>query len=496
MAKTVIIGGGVSGMAAGIFASLSGHEAVVIERHSVPGGNLTGWDRKGFRIDNCIHWLTGTNPVTDLYSVWKELGVMDGGVFYPETLYTYEKDGGSISLTRSLDELRERMTERSPADRYETESLIRAVKAATELCGISADDERKRSGRLSRIASSPALYKYYKMTAGELGARFSDPLLRGFLSEFLTERFGALGLVFTFSAFCSGNGGIPRGASVAAAERMAERFRSLGGRIVTGEECRTIDVEGRRAVSVTTESGDRYEADYVIPACDPAAVFGRMLDADLMPGKLRRRYGTPSLFRFSSCHAAFSIDGDAPFRSDLLLDLEGREREGIRAKTVVLREYSHEPSFSPEGKSVIQAMYFCSEDECRRIIDMKEDGERYGAEKERIAERMRSAVLRRFPELCGSLSLLDVWTPATYNEFTRSEAGTYMAFGFSSRVVPTFVPGKLRGLDNVILATQWQKVPGGLPGAAGAGLAAAREVDRLCAASFPRRFFALRPSAT
>ena len=45
MAKIVIIGGGVSGLSAGIYAQLSGHEAVVCERQAMAGGNLTGWQR-------------------------------------------------------------------------------------------------------------------------------------------------------------------------------------------------------------------------------------------------------------------------------------------------------------------------------------------------------------------------------------------------------------------------------------------------------------------
>ena len=64
MSKIVIIGGGVAGLTAGICARLNGYDAVIFEKHRIAGGNLTGWDRGGFHIDNCVHWLTGTNPVT------------------------------------------------------------------------------------------------------------------------------------------------------------------------------------------------------------------------------------------------------------------------------------------------------------------------------------------------------------------------------------------------------------------------------------------------
>ena len=82
MAGIVIIGGGVTGLSAGIHLladSEQAHRVTVCERHTVPGGNLTGWVRGGCYIDNCVHWLVGTNPATALYREWVKLGALDGG---------------------------------------------------------------------------------------------------------------------------------------------------------------------------------------------------------------------------------------------------------------------------------------------------------------------------------------------------------------------------------------------------------------------------------
>ncbi|MBQ7474615.1 MAG: NAD(P)/FAD-dependent oxidoreductase [Clostridia bacterium] len=480
MAKAVIIGGGVSGLSAGIAAAERGHEVTVIEKHTVPGGNLTGWDRGGYHIDNCIHWLTGTNPVTDLYGEWESLGAFGKeGVFLPDFLYTYEKDGRSVSLVRDAEALSARMKELSPADSRETDRFIAAVRAAKSLTGVSRSSNAERSGAWERAAAVPRLFPYYFMTAGELARRFSDPLLSGFLREFLTESFGALGLIFVFAAFCGDNGGIPRGSSRAMALRMADRFVSSGGELRTGAEAKKIDLDGRRAVSVTLADGERITCDFVIPACDPDAVFGKLIDGRFMPAALKRRYNDASLFRFSSCHAAFSLDGPPPFRGDLIVDVAAPLPEGLRARTAILREFSHEPSFSPPGKSVIEATVFCDEDESRRFIAERKNGERYGEVKRAVGDALLSVVLTRFPGLRGRVETLDVWTPATYSEYTNAGAGSYMSFAFSSRRVPRFMKGKVRGLDNVILATQWQRAPGGLPNAACAGIAAARTLDRL-----------------
>ena len=58
--KIVIVGGGIAGLAAGIYGRLEGYEVDIYEKNPIAGGQCMGWNRKGCHIDNCIHWLTGT----------------------------------------------------------------------------------------------------------------------------------------------------------------------------------------------------------------------------------------------------------------------------------------------------------------------------------------------------------------------------------------------------------------------------------------------------
>ena len=60
--KIIIIGGGVAGLTAGIYAQKAGFDSVVYEKNRVLGGQCTGWKRKGFYIDNCITWMTNGLP--------------------------------------------------------------------------------------------------------------------------------------------------------------------------------------------------------------------------------------------------------------------------------------------------------------------------------------------------------------------------------------------------------------------------------------------------
>lgn len=60
MKRIVIIGGGISGLTAGIFAQKTGFESIILEKNHTMGGECTGWERQGYHIDGCIHWLVGT----------------------------------------------------------------------------------------------------------------------------------------------------------------------------------------------------------------------------------------------------------------------------------------------------------------------------------------------------------------------------------------------------------------------------------------------------
>lgn len=477
MAKIVIVGGGVAGLSAGIYARLSGFDTEIFEAHTKAGGNLTGWDRGEYHIDNCIHWLTGTNPVTQTYEMWETLGALGGvEVYQPETLYTYSLGGETLSLSRDLRVLERDMYTFSEGDDREISLFIRAVKAAETLCGICAIDNKRKAPRSEVIRYAPSILRYYRMSAGELAQQFHSPMLRGFLRSLLGESFGAVALLFVFATFCSDNGGIPAGSSCATAERIKERYLSLGGALRCSCAVREIKIDGDKANAVILQNGRTVEADYVILACEPACAFGRMLDRRLMPRKLQNRYQDKSLRRFSSFHCAFSCEGDLPFAGDLIIELPFDLQNELQSECLVLREFSHERSFSPAGKSLLQTICFCDEDTSRRFIRLRDNKEEYRRYKAYLSGRISDVIRGQFPALSDTLSLIDCWTPATYARYTHSPTGSFMSFAFPAGRLPRFVDGRVRGVRNLFLATQWQQAPGGLPSAAFAGQKAAQKI--------------------
>ena len=100
MKKVIIIGAGISGLSAGINALLKGHNVSIYEKNNFVGGCCCGWIRNNNYIDNCMHWLTGTNQHTKTFKLWKKLGAIDETSNLHQGKYFYKSyfNGESISL--------------------------------------------------------------------------------------------------------------------------------------------------------------------------------------------------------------------------------------------------------------------------------------------------------------------------------------------------------------------------------------------------------------
>ena len=482
MANILIIGAGVSGLTAGIYAQLHGHSATIYERHSKAGGNLTGWDRHGYHIDNCIHWLTGTNPVTDFYKMWEKVGALgeDIPVYQPQTLYTYEHpDGTKLSLCKDVEVLERDMLAISPADKKEIKGFVKAMRSLQRLQGMGGKDCERASNAWEKLTALPDLLKYYHCSVKDLADRFKHPVLKEFFLSFMLGHFSSLALIMVFATFTGKNGGIPQGSSCAMADRMVERYRSLGGALQLKNGVQRINTKSGRAESVLLDDGTTVRADYVIITADPDVAFGTLLDRSYMPKKLAAQYRDPKMIRFACHQCAFAFDGaHVPFEGEMVYEIPEQFRELLCGDYVMLREFSHEPGFSPEGKSLMQTMIYCLEDDAKKSVELYSDKEAYAQNKQRMVEAVQEILCDRIPALKGKITRIDSWTPATYRRFVESQVGSFMSFIMPAGSPPMLLSGDVPGLCNVMFATQWLMAPGGLPIAAMSGINAVKLIDK------------------
>jgi phytoene dehydrogenase-like protein len=96
----IIIGGGLTGLAAGCYGRMNGYKTTIFEMHDKAGGVCTGWKRKGYTIDGAMNWLMGTKPGSGYHKFWEELGPAQDWKIYNHDRFsiTEDRDGKAFTV--------------------------------------------------------------------------------------------------------------------------------------------------------------------------------------------------------------------------------------------------------------------------------------------------------------------------------------------------------------------------------------------------------------
>jgi len=519
MKKVVIIGGGIAGMTAGILLQKAGFATEIYEKNAVPGGQCTGWKREGYFIDNCIHWLTGTRPGSALHELWKEIGALGDGVevYEKEMFFSSKLNGQTLTFWRDKERTRKEMLAMSPEDEKEINKLMAYVTMAETMTvpvekpfdAMNLIDFMKLG--MSMKAMGKVMKEYGKMDISELAMRFKHPLIRRAIIDYMPKGYQAYAFLVSYATVTGGNGDIPRGGSLAMSLRIAEKYKAYGGVLHTKADVASIILNGAKAEEILRAKprlqakgirraeyplqakgirraeyplqaegiqladGTKVAADYVICACDTDYTFRKLLSEYYMPQSLRKLYAERDKYPVSSgFQIAYGVDGVFP-------ELTGTSVFSCDALTVgkqtvecmSIQSYDYEPDFAPEGKMVLQTNFAQTEEDYQYWESLYPDRERYEGKKAELAELALQRVVKEYPFLEGKIHVIDVWSPMTYTRYCNSYMGAYMSFVTTKRAKSITVPGVIKGIDNVFLASQWLMGPGGLPTAAAMGKFAA-----------------------
>lgn len=488
MKKIAIIGGGVAGLTAGIEAASRGFESVIYERHSLVGGQCTGWDRAGYHIDGCIHWLTGTKDGTELNGLWRDVGALsdDVGIIQLDDFGKVDLGDTTITIWKDLDRFERELIAIGPEDVKHVKALMRAIRAAQSMpMPARVAPELLSPGALIKLIFEMArkgsiMRKYASVTASQYAARYRNPVLRQFFSTRVTPGYSFYIFPFSLAVFTSGNGAIPEGGSREMALRMEKRYVSLGGRVVKNAVVEEIVVEGDVAVGVRL-AGDRIErADYIVASCDVHLTLEQLLKGKYRDREFDKRFSDPVSYNVvSSVQVALGVNAD--MKDYPLINSFGC-KPFTCGKTQIYglgyKGFSYEPSFAPAGHSVLVLELPQDYFDYEFWEPLAKDREAYRAEKERLAREVVLRMEGHFPELTGKITALDVATPSTYHRYTGAWKGAWMAFMPSPGSKGMMHSGKIKGLTNCYLTGQWLMPPGGLPCAAMTGRFAVQRIAK------------------
>jgi len=468
--KVIVVGGGIAGLSAGIYALKAGFEAEIYEKNPVAGGECMGWNRNGYHIDNCIHWLTGTDSKTKLWEVWKTCGAIDENTEYANTskFYSSRLGGKEVSLWNDLDRTQKELIEAAPEDEAEIRKFIQHVEYAKS-CVIPSDKPMDMMGVKDYIAMGkdmadmPKVMKEYgKINCAQFADRFHSPVMKKLMTDYLPPEYTAYSFLVSYATMASGNGNIPLKGSLAMTLRIVKRFKDMGGVLHTNAPAKRVIIEGKRATGIELMDGTVVKADEVITAVDTGFLYDHLIDRKYMPKELKKAYEDSSAYPVTSgFQTAYAIDSDFSGEDTIFFECDPIKIGDRTFTRMSVKSYAYDKSFAPEGRTVLQANVVQTDADYLYWESLSK--EEYKAKKEELVAEMTERIVKEFPELTGRIELLDCWTPLTYNRYCNAYHGSYMGFVTTVGNKQMRFKGVVKGVNNLFIAGQWVMSPGGLP---------------------------------
>jgi len=484
MKKVIVIGSGIAGLSAGIYAQKCGFDVTILESHSIAGGICTSWKRGGYLFEGGMHWLGGSSPKEPMHKMWRYVGALDDSVriTYFDPIIEYKHEGTPIRIYRDVDATERHLLELSPDDSMEIKKfcnnirkLIHLNDPITDIKGVKVTKRNRRSlsALFSLLPVIRIMSAYAKVSVEQYATRFAHEGIREMFGAMPGHEQGIAMLMMTLGSLARGDGGFPQGGSLPFAGRMAKKFTSLGGEILYNTPAEKVMMENNKAVGVMA-GGRRMPADAVIIASDTMAA-DRFFDAPLKAPWLdeMRKVTEPTAAVFVS----LGINADLrhyPERPLFMLK-KPIQISNITIKSLLLANYAADPAYSPEGKSVITAQL--PGDTYDYWKKLKEDGgEKYAQEKKRIGNEVIAEIAALMPEADGKVDVCDVATPLTYERYCGNWKGSWMTAITPNTKFKAY-PAAIKGLDGLYFAGQRMLPPGGIPTAL---MTARTAVQHLC----------------
>ena len=485
--KIIIIGAGISGLTAGIYGLQSGFDVTVIEKNPVVGGLCTGWYRKGHYLDGCIHWLTGTKENTILNQMWKDVGAFSSqeDIIYLPSWGTYEYGGQKVTMWTDLDRAEKEWIELSQIDKREIKKFFRMVRDFMTIeLPLDVPISWLSFKRLIKLGYQvlsiwPSYLKTMSMSKKRYANRFKSPAIRFALTTCQQGVGNVFSMIYSYATVAMGDGGIPKGGSLAMVNRMKEKFLSLGGDLKLNKPVKYVLIDKNLAKGVLFEDGTRMFGDYVVSCVDVNYAVHNLLNNAYKVKGLEKRYKKPNIYQGPSCvYVSLLVEDelkDLPTPFSFICDPYKIGNKEFSHLTI--RSYAYDPeTYIKDGKCYMSIILDQSTDDYSYWEELYKNKDLYNKEKAKYGDFVVEQIINKFPSLKNKIQVVDVATPVTYNRYTNSSRGEYMSYLLRPDR-PGFNHNGKTGIRNFYLSGQWMQSPGGLPIALSQGRFA---IQRIC----------------
>lgn len=435
----VVIGSGSGGLTAAVALANAGRRVAVFEQHYLPGGYSQSFTLAGYRFSPGIHYIGQLGPGQRLRQIYEGLGVADDLEFFEINPDGYDHaivGQERFDIPKGADNFAARLKKRFPSEADGIDGYFRLVqRMASELAWASSPrtlvDTALLPFRMRTILRSGMI------PLGRCLDRFtSDPLLRAILSiqagdHGMAPSRAPMALHAGLQSYYFDGACYPRGGGHAIPDALIRRLREQRGEIHLRADVRRIVVRAGRAVGIRLADGREVSADLVVSNADPGLTWGRLVEPEHIPYRLRRRVrhlrysiSTLSLFMAVDMDAraagldsgniwySSTADIDAAYELAQRGDLSNiDEIPALFFNVTTLKD----PTLRDDGIHTVEVLSLASPDAFARWRDTNPATrpEDYEAMKSYLADKILDAVERFVPGLRDRVVFRTLGTPLT-----------------------------------------------------------------------------------
>jgi len=441
MYDTIIIGAGMSGLAAGIRLAHFGKRVCILERHSAIGGLNSFYRQRGRTYDVGLHALTNYAPkgtrsgplarlLRQLRITWEEWALapqLGSAIVFP---------GATLQFSNNFERFEAEVRRIFPREVDNLRRLVRELRDYDEF----GDAEGVRSARqvLGEIIGEPLLIEmilcpilfYGSSREHDIDFDQFSILFRSIFLEGLARPLAGVQLIL---------------------KMLVRRFKDLGGELRLRAAVEKIAVEGDRVQKVMLEGGAELETRNVLSSAGWSETM-RLCD-DSHPD------GQTSAGRLSLVESISILDA--------------QPRTLGYDRTIVFYNDSEQFHYEkPDGLADFRSGVVCSPNNFAYAEPLTEgsmrisalanydrwaalDADAYCLAKLRCYDRMTASAVRFVPDFRGSVIETDLFTPLTIHRFTGHTAGAVYGSSYkrpdgTTHLKNLYICGNDQGLVGIV----------------------------------------------
>jgi phytoene dehydrogenase-like protein len=461
----LVIGSGIGGLTTSIILAKLGYQVTVIEKNRRPGGMTRSYKRNGIECSIGVHYLgslgegqilrrffdyfgvTSKIPLERMGKTGTQNGIIDRYLFNTGLIKT-----GIFDFPEGFEAYEHNLKATFPKEQKQIAAILKPMRQVADSLhsldflystqnDLSLLEQSEPLGQfLDRLNCSPGLKSVLGVPSCWVGVPpeecpvfYHNMALVSYLSS-------------SWRLKCSGSH---------MADIFTDRLKSLGGKIIVGDEVKEILVESRIAKGVRLKSGRVFEAPLVIGALHPKVVLDMLPDGAVKPSYKKRISNLKNTYGIFCVHAEL----DAAYHEEIPYNLfkVSTDQYGnisdIKYYQIRKSEKSEKNLLSilTSGKSHLWSKW--------EETTTGNRGRNYVEEKEKHSIEL----IDEAQEVLGSfkgLKILDSYTPLTLRDWVNSPEGSaYGVLRSSSQLLATSLLNRT-SVKGLFLAGQNVLAPG------------------------------------